>query len=218
MINNNQIEDNHLHQDIPSDERLKKQARGSHPSSRKSRSISRYFLGNKRSSVDITTQDIDISRCLTSIGIFDSCDIWTSVILFRDYTTCRRLFIITDKNQLIIGKPNSKQSSLKIKHQIDLHRLWLSTEINNELILSEITSLNYYDNQRSFILGWPLAENFLVEFDTKDIKDLWYERIQTYVYLYSYYYFYFIYIFHECFTLNEPVNILFDRIQISRAM
>jgi hypothetical protein len=173
---NNQIEDNN---NIPCDERLKKQARGSHPSSRKSRSISRYFLGNKRSSVDITTQDIDISRCLTSIGIFDSCDIWTGVTLFRDYTTCRRLFIITDKNQLIIGKSNSKQSSLKIKHQIDLNRIWLYSDINNESITSEITTLTYYDNQRSFIIGWPLAENFLVEFDTKDIKDVWYERIQT---------------------------------------
>jgi hypothetical protein len=176
---NNQIQDNNL-----IDERFKKQARGSHPSSRKSRSISRYFLGNKRSSIDITTQDIDISRCLTSIGIFDSYDIWTSVILFRDYTTCRRLFIITNKNQLIIGKSNHKQSLFKIKHQIDLNRIWLYTNINDS-IASEITSLTYYDYHRACIIGWPLAENFIVEFDTKDIRDVWYERIQSYVYTIS---------------------------------
>lgn len=172
---NNPIEEN-----IPLDERLKKQARESHPSSRKSRSISRYFLGNKRASIDITTQDLDISRCLTSVGIFDSYDLWTNVTLFRDYSTCRRLFIITKKNQLIIGKSNQKQSLLKIKHQIDLNRIWLYTNINDS-IASEITTLTYYEPHRTFLIGWPLAENFLVEFDTKDIKDLWSERIQSYV-------------------------------------
>jgi len=176
----NPIEDNN----IPIDDRFKKQSRGSQPSSRKSRSISRYFLGNKRSSIDITTQDIDISRCLTSIGVFDSCDLWTSVTLFQDYTTCRRLFIITNKNQLIIGKSNSKQSLFKIKHQIDLNRLWLNINLTDS-IASEITSLNYYDYNRAFIIGWPLAENFIVEFDTKDIRDVWYERIQSYVYTIS---------------------------------
>jgi hypothetical protein len=173
----NQIEDNN----IPIDDRFKKQGRGSHPSSRKSRSISRYFLGNKRSSIDITTQDIDISRCLTSIGIFDSCDIWTNVTLFRDYTTCRRLLVITNKNQLIIGKSNTKLSLFKIKHQIDLNRIWLYANINDS-IASEISSLTYYDYTRAFIIGWPLAENFIVEFDTKDIKDVWYDRMQSYVY------------------------------------
>ncbi len=132
---NNPIEENR-----PQDERSKKQARGSHPSSRKSRSISRYFLGNKRSSVDVLTQDIDISRCLTSIGIFDSCDLWASVTLFRSYTTCRRLFIITNQNQLIIGKPNQKQALFKVKHQIDLSRIWLYATIT-DCIAAEITSL-----------------------------------------------------------------------------
>jgi hypothetical protein len=154
---NNPIEEN-----IPLDERLKKQARESHPSSRKSRSISRYFLGNKRASIDITTQDVDISRCLTSVGIFDSYDLWTNVTLFRDYSTCRRLFIITKKNQLIIGKSNQKQSLLKIKHQIDLNRIWLYTNINDS-IASEITTLTYYEPHRTFL------------------KDLWSERIQSYV-------------------------------------
>ncbi len=177
MIMNNSIDEN-----ISIDERFKKQSRGSQPSSRKSRSISRYFLGNKRSSIDITNQDIDISRCLTSIGIFDSCDLWTNVTLFHDYTTCRRLFIITNKNQLFIGKSNQKQSLFKVKHQIDLNRIWLYSNINDSLA-SEITSLNYYDHHRTLIIGWPLAENFLVEFDTNDIRDLWYERIQTYVYI-----------------------------------
>jgi hypothetical protein len=170
---NDQIDD----QDSKND-RLKKQTRESHPSSRKSRSISRYFLGTKRSSIDISTQDIDISRCLTSIGIFDSCDLWTNVTLFHDYTTCRRLFIITNKNEFIIGKSNQKQSSFKIKHRIDLNRVWLYTNFNDS-ITSEITSLTYYDQHRALIIGWPLAENFIAEFDTKHIRDIWNERIQS---------------------------------------
>lgn len=166
-----------MDENAPGDERSKKQSRGSQPSSRKSRSISRYFLGHKRSSIDITGQDIDISRCLTSIGVFDACDLWTGVTLFQDYTTCRRLFIITDKNQLFIGKSRQKQSLFKVKHRIDLNRVWLYPKLNDS-IASEITSLTYYDNQRSLIIGWPLAENFLVEFDSKAIRDIWYERIQ----------------------------------------
>ncbi|UJR32084.1 hypothetical protein I4U23_019552 [Adineta vaga] len=169
---NDQIEDS-----TPQDDRFKKQTRGSQ-SSRKSRSISRYFLGTKRSSVDITTQDSDITRCLTSIGIFDSYELWTNVTLFRDYRTCRRLLILTEKNQLIIGKSNPKQSLFKIKHRIDLHRIWLHTNFLDS-IASEITSLTYYDHSRSLILGWPLAENFLVEFDTKDIRNTWHGRIQS---------------------------------------
>jgi hypothetical protein len=97
LIINDRIEDN-----IHIDEQFKKQHRESHPTLRKSRSICRYFLGTKRLSIDRTTQDIDISRCLTSIEIFDSYDLWTSVTLFRNYRTCRRLFILTDKNELII--------------------------------------------------------------------------------------------------------------------
>lgn len=169
---NDQIEDSTSYED-----RFKKQTRGSQ-SSRKSRSISRYFLGAKRSSIDITTQDIDITRCLTSAGIFDSYTLWTNVTLFRDYRTCRRLLILTDKNQLIIGKSNAKQSLFKIKHQIDLNRVWLYSNIQDSTV-SEITSLTYFDHQRSLIIGWPLAENFLVEFDTKDIRDTWHERIQS---------------------------------------
>lgn len=161
----------------PLDERLKKQSRSSQPTSRKSRSISRYFLGNKRSSVDITSQDIDISRCLTSIGIFDACYLWTHVTLFHDYNTCRRLFIITDKNQLFIGKSHQKQSIFKVKQQIDLNRVWIYSHWNDSTAL-EITSLTYYDRQRTLIIGWPIAENFLVEFDTKELCDVWYEHIQ----------------------------------------
>ncbi|CAF3798494.1 unnamed protein product [Adineta steineri] len=170
---NNQPEEH-----IFNDERLKKQLRTSHSSSRKSRSISRYFLGTKRSSLDVATQEVDISRCLTSVGIFDSCDLWTNVTLFHDYRTCRRLFILTNKNELIIGKSNPKQSLFRIKHRININRLWLYTELN-DYISSEITSLTYYDHQRTFIIGWPLVENFLVEFDTKDIKNIWHERIQS---------------------------------------
>ena len=161
------------------DERLKKQSRASQPTSRKSRSISRYFLGNKRSSMDITSQDIDISRCLTSIGIFDACLLWTHVTLFHDYTTCRRLFIITDKKQLFIGKSQQKQSLFKVKHQIDLNRVWIYNNVNENTAL-EITSLTYYDRQRTLLIGWPVAENFLVEFDTKDICNVWFDHIQRY--------------------------------------
>ncbi|CAF3276724.1 unnamed protein product [Rotaria sp. Silwood2] len=94
---------------------------------------------------------------------------------------CRRLFIITNKNELIISKSNPKQSLLKIKHRINLNRIWLYTDIENinESIISEITSLTYYDYHRTLIIGWPLGENFLVEFDTKDIRDIWYKRIQS---------------------------------------
>ncbi|CAF4422348.1 unnamed protein product [Rotaria sp. Silwood2] len=161
------------------DELLKKVV-VSQPSSRKSRSISRYFLGNKRSSIDDTTQD-NIYRCLISVGIFDSYDLWTNVTLFRDYTTCRRLFIITNKNELIIGKYNQRQSLFKIKHRIDLNCIWLYKNLYDS-IASEITSLNYYDSQRSLIIGWPLAENFIVEFDTKSIRDIWKQRIESTLY------------------------------------
>ena len=165
---------------IESDDRTKKLSRTSHPSTRKSRSISRYFLGPKRSSCDLTSQDIDISHCLTSSGIFDSYQLWTSVTLFRHYNTCRRLFILTDQNQLIISKSNSKQSILKIKERLDLHRLWLWTNLQSfhDPIVTDITSLTYYDASRSIILGWPLAENYLVEFDSQSIRDRWIERIQ----------------------------------------
>lgn len=148
--------------------------------SRKSRSISRYFLGTKRTSMDYLTQDHDIQQCLSSLGIFDSCDLWTYVTLFRDYRTCRRLFILTNQNQLIIGKSNQKQQLHKIKHRIDLNRLWLIQNFN-ESIINEITTLTYFDQQRICILGWPLAENFLIEFNSKDIRDIWCERIQSYV-------------------------------------
>ena len=168
---------NQIKVSTPFEDRFKKQNRGSQ-SSRKSRSISRYFLGAKRSSIDITTQDIDITRCLTSAGIFDSYELWTNVTLFRDYRTCRRLLILTDRNQLIIGKSNAKQSLFKTKHQIDLNRVWLHSNVQDSTV-SEITSITYFDHQRSFIIGWPLAENFLVEFDTKDIRDTWHERIQS---------------------------------------
>jgi hypothetical protein len=150
----------------------------SQPSSRKSRSISRYFLGNKRSNIDDTIQNNDIHCCLISVGIFDSYDIWTNVTLFRDYTTCRRLFILTNKNELIIGKCNQRHYLFKIKYRIDLNRIWLYTNFNDNIV-SEITSLNYYDSHRSVIIGWPLAENFIVEFDTKSIRDIWKERIES---------------------------------------
>jgi hypothetical protein len=154
----------------------------SQPSTRKSRSISRYFLGNKRSSIDDTTQNSDIHRCLISIGIFDSYDLWTNVTLFRDYTTCRRLFILTNKNELIIGKCNQRNYLFKIKQRIDLNRIWLYTNLNDNIV-SEITSLSYYDSHRSLIIGWPLAENFIVEFDTKSIREIWRERFESYVFL-----------------------------------
>ena len=162
-------------------ERRKKISRGSHPTTRKSRSISRYFLGNKRSSFDVTTQDIDIVRCLTSVGIFDSHDLWTSVTLFRDYTTWRRLFILTNKNELIIGKSHAKQSIFKIKQRIDVHLIWFYANLKHfhDPHALEITSLTYFDSQRSIILGWPLAENYVVEFDSSTIRDLWIERIQS---------------------------------------
>ncbi|CAF1581616.1 unnamed protein product [Rotaria magnacalcarata] len=173
---NNQLDD-HIHTDV----RLRKKSRESHPLTRKSRSISRYFLGSKHSSIDLTAHDTDITRCLTSFGIFDSYDLWASVTLFRDYRTCRRLFILTNKNELIVGKTNQKRSLLKIKYRIDLNRVWLYTNIENlnESIVSEITPLTYYDYHRTLILGWPLVENFLVEFDSKDIRDIWYTRIQS---------------------------------------
>ncbi|CAF1674713.1 unnamed protein product, partial [Adineta ricciae] len=71
-----------------------------------------------------------------------------------------------------------KQSLFKTKHQIDLNRVWLHSNVQDSTV-SEITSLTYFDHQRSLIIGWPLAENFLVEFDTKDIRDTWHERIQS---------------------------------------
>ncbi|CAF4879154.1 unnamed protein product, partial [Rotaria socialis] len=32
---------------------------------------------------------------------------------------------------------------------------------------------------RSLIIGWPLAENFIVEFDTKSIREIWKQRIES---------------------------------------
>ena len=65
-----------------------------------------------------------------------------------------------------------------MKERIDLTRLWLCSHVQDS-IASEITSLTYYDAQRSIILGWPLAENFVVEFETKSIRDLWKERFES---------------------------------------
>jgi hypothetical protein len=163
------------------DERRKKSSRGSHPTTRKSRSISRYFLGNKRASFDVVGQEIDITRCLTSVGIFDAYDLWSGVTIFRDYSTCRRLFILTCKNELIIGKSNAKQSLFKIKQRLDMNRLWWSSQLRpcQDPMASEITSLTYYDAQRSMIIGWPPAENVLVEFDSKAIREQWIDRIQS---------------------------------------
>ena len=162
----------------PLPEDLLKKFTATQPPSRKSRSISRYFLGNKRSSIDHPRPDQDIYRCLISVGIFDSYDRWTNVNLFRAYSTCRRLFIITNQNELIIGKYHHRQFLFKLKHRIDLNRLWFDTNIS-EHIASEITSLNYYDFNRSMLIGWPLAENFIVEFDTKSLRDSWKERLES---------------------------------------
>jgi hypothetical protein len=162
----------------PTDEQLQKVAI-SQPPARKSRSISRYFLGNKRSSIDSATQNNhDIYRCLISVGIFDSYDLWAHVTLFRDYSTCRRLFIVTSKNELIIGKYNHRHVLFKIKQRIDLNRVWLHTQFNDH-VASEVTSLNYYDLHRSFILGWPFAENFVVEFEATSIRESWREHIES---------------------------------------
>ncbi|CAF0745584.1 unnamed protein product [Adineta ricciae] len=162
----------------PSDE-LSKKVVVSQPPTRKSRSISRYFLGNKRASVDNPTQSTnDIYRCLISVGIFDSYDLWAHVTLFRDYTTCRRLMILTTKNELIIGKYNHRHVLYKIKQRVDLNRVWLYTHLNDSTA-SEITSLSYYDSTRSLIIGWPIAENFIIEFETKPIRDIWKEHIES---------------------------------------
>jgi hypothetical protein len=32
------------------------------------------------------------------------------------------------------------------------------------------------------IIGWPLGENFIVEFDTKSLRDIWKERFESYVF------------------------------------
>ncbi|CAF0778650.1 unnamed protein product [Adineta steineri] len=150
----------------------------SQTSSRKSRSISRYFLGNKRTSVNNTKPNNDISRCLISVGIFDSYSLYAHVTFFRDYSTCRRLLIITNKNELIIGKYNHRHVLFKIKYRIDLNHIWLNANIN-DTIASEITSLNYYDYQRSLILGWPTVENYIVEFETKSIREIWKDYIES---------------------------------------
>jgi len=150
----------------------------SQPPTRKSRSISRYFLGAKRSSIDNIRQDYDIHRCLISIGIFDSYELYTNVTLFRHETTCRRLIILTTNNQLIIGKYLSRQILFKLKHRFDLSQIWLTDQLS-EQIVSEITSLTYYDSQRSLILGWPLADNYLVEFENQTQRNLWKERLQS---------------------------------------
>lgn len=165
------------------DRRSKKLSRTSQPTTRKSRSISRYFLGGKRHSCDLTTQDVDISQCLMSNGIFDSYDLWTSVTLFRHYHTCRRLLILTSQNELFLCKTNSKQSFWKIKQRLDVNRLWFLTNLQSfhDPIVAEITSLTYYDASRSIVLGWPLAENFLVEFDNAVIRDQWIDRFQRFV-------------------------------------
>lgn len=150
----------------------------SQPPTRKSRSISRYFLGTKRSSIDNIRQDYDIHRCLISIGIFDSYEIYTNVNLFRDDTISRRLMILTTKNELIIGKYISRQILFKLKYRLDLSQIWLADQLT-EQIISEITSLTYYDSQRSLILGWPLADNYLIEFENQIQRNLWKERLQS---------------------------------------
>ena len=72
-----------------------------------------------------------------------------------------------------------------MKQRIELSRVWLSTHLQNTndgtptATALEITSLSYYDCHRSLVIGWPLAENFIVEFDSKSIRDIWQERIES---------------------------------------
>lgn len=149
----------------------------SQPATRKSRSISRYFLGQKRASIDGTTEETTIHRCLTSAGIFDSYLLWTYVTFYRDDHTSRRLFILTEKHQLIVAKSSLRQSSLKIKERLDLSSIWFQCDFEESIGL-EISSLTYYDPSKSMIIGWPLTENFIVEFQTKSLRDTWKDRFQ----------------------------------------
>ena len=96
---------------------------------------------------------------------------------YRDDHTSRRLFILTEKNQLIIAKSSLRQSSLKIKQRLDLTTIWFQSDFD-ESLGSEISSLNFYDASRSLLLGWPSAENFIVEFQTKALRETWKDRFQ----------------------------------------
>ena len=149
----------------------------SQPVRRKSRSISRYFLGQKRASIDVTTEETSIHRCLTSAGIFDSYLLWTYVTFFRDDRSSRRLFILTANEQLIVAKSSLRQSNLKIQERLDLTTIWFQSDFD-ESLGSEISSANFYDASRSLVLGWPSAENFIVEFQSKALRETWKERFQ----------------------------------------
>ncbi|CAF0734403.1 unnamed protein product [Didymodactylos carnosus] len=154
-----------------------------HPHGNKSRSISRYFLGarGKRYSVD-NNDTVDIKRYITQAGI--DVEQWIGLNLFRDDTVWRRYLIIS-KQELFVGK--LRNITFKIKHRIELSRLWLSEDIQNpdgtpSSAALSITTLAFYDMQKTIIIGWPII-NYVAEFDTKQTKDLWFQTLNSFLQL-----------------------------------
>lgn len=150
----------------------------SNPIGRKSRSISRYFLGPKRSIVDETNEEISIRQALRVSGIFESIDFWNFVTIFRDFRSSRRILILTEKNRLILAKFFQRQSLVKIKEIVEIDEFWFDDEIRSSTV-NELNCLGQFDSTRSLVIGWPPAENFLVEFSDKATRDIWKERFQS---------------------------------------
>ncbi|KAM4019614.1 uncharacterized protein ACNLHF_000290 isoform 2-T3 [Anomaloglossus baeobatrachus] len=73
----------------------------------------------------------------------------------------RHLFLFSDS--LIIAK--SKSSSMKLKKQVLLNEMWISTA------LGEVSERKHWPED-SFVIGWP-TKNYVVTFSSSETKEKW---------------------------------------------
>ncbi|XP_069604735.1 rho GTPase-activating protein 20-like [Ranitomeya imitator] len=81
----------------------------------------------------------------------------------------RHLFLFTDS--LIIAK--SKSSSMKLKRQVRLNEMWLST------FLGEVSEKKHWPED-SFVLGWPTT-NYVVTFSSSETKEKWLSALRWHI-------------------------------------
>ncbi|XP_053554984.1 rho GTPase-activating protein 20 [Bombina bombina] len=82
----------------------------------------------------------------------------------------RIIFLFRDS--LIIAKSKSS-SSLKLKNQVRLSDLWISTSLQE-------ASVKKLSAENSFVIGWPIT-NYTVTFSTSDTKDKWLSTLSWYI-------------------------------------
>ncbi|XP_073495692.1 uncharacterized protein [Phyllobates terribilis] len=81
----------------------------------------------------------------------------------------RHLFLLSDS--LIIAK--SKSSSMKLKRQIRLNEMWLST------FLGEVSEKKHWPED-SFVLGWPTT-SYVVTFSSSETKEKWLSTLRWHI-------------------------------------